>query len=363
MNKRWRKAMARVWLFLVGWLVVGWALAAPDYVTAWPRQVPIGQPDPVLGDRLYWEHWVYSEAFAKRFAGTTDGKRFSVEGADPELKGKLYALVLRIYKINQWAGTQDDYPKQYTCEIDVYFDANIELALQETRMVAIPEKLRNLRMTPSYGRLIAASDKDNETIRQSKAAEFYLFRYPAIFALPPDGRLRGYPGSDYRRPLVTGLSFIRLIGDSLTGDCAIAVPSHPQGSDWLSLKGIHPYRSKNRENQPDVGAVVKGSYDRKYEGLTFDPGPDPESQGLFRIPRSFHEVALQKAALVKVMNWCIARRHSPSDWRVSRTAEGWSRTFTHEDLMQRCEQAERYGRILPDPRYHPNADGLMDTGY
>ncbi|MFZ5614627.1 MAG: hypothetical protein ACOY4L_07335 [Pseudomonadota bacterium] len=84
--------------------------------------MPIEQPDPVLGDKPYWEHWVYGESFARRFVGTTDGQRFSVEKADPELKGRLHALVLRIYKKNLWDFLNSDYPEQYACEIDVYFE-------------------------------------------------------------------------------------------------------------------------------------------------------------------------------------------------------------------------------------------------
>jgi len=76
----------------------------------------------VLGDKPYWEHWVYGESFARRFVGTTDGQRFSVEKADPELKGRLHALVLRIYKKNLWDFLNSDYPEQYACEIDVYFE-------------------------------------------------------------------------------------------------------------------------------------------------------------------------------------------------------------------------------------------------
>lgn len=48
----------------------------PDYVTAWPKQVPVEKPDPVLGDKPYLEIWSYSKEFGKRFKG------FPIEGAD-----------------------------------------------------------------------------------------------------------------------------------------------------------------------------------------------------------------------------------------------------------------------------------------
>lgn len=351
-----RNSVTRVWLLFLGCLIMGAAVAAPDYVTAWPRQVPVEQPDPVLGDKPYWEHWVYSESFARRFAGTTDGKRFSVESADPELKGKLHALVLRIYKKNLWAGVNPGYPEQYACEIDVYFDDRIELPLQDQRRAPPRSKPGPI---PSYERLIAVNETDREAVPQSKPIEYILLRTPVLFAMPPDGRLHYQGNVGHRQPLVPGLAFLRLVVGFGSGGCAVAAPAHPQGADWLSLKGLHPYQPKDLDEKRPLNIPIQGIYDRKYEGLVFDPGPDPESQGLFRIPRAFHDVALQKAALVKVMNWCISQRHAHANPhpRSNMTQDVWQR------MEYRCEQAERYGRILPDPRYYPNADGLMDTGY
>lgn len=351
-NKHWRKAMVRTWFFLLGWLVVGAALAAPGYVTAWPRQVPIEQPDPVLGDKPYWEHWVYSENFARRFSGTTDGKRFTVEGADPELKGKLHALVLRTYKKNLWAGVNPDYPEQYACEIDVYFDDRIELPFQDQRRANPRSKAGPI---PSYERLIAANEADRKALQQSKSIEYILLRAPVLFAMPPDGRLH-YQGSvDHRQPLVPGLAFLRLVVGFDASGCAVATPAHPQGADWLSLTGHHPYQPKDLDDKKPLNIPIKGSYDRKYEGFAFDPGPDPESQGLFRIPRAFHEVALQKAALVKMLNWCINQRFAGEQRNAKqRIPDVW------REIDRRCSNAEKNGII--DPGY-PGKEGLQEYGY
>lgn len=106
----------RVWLGLIAISLCGQAWAAPDYVTAWPKQVQVEKPDPVLGDKPFWEHWVYSESFARRFKG------FPADKADPELKGGgLEAMALRIFKKNFWQELNPNYPEQYACEIDVYF--------------------------------------------------------------------------------------------------------------------------------------------------------------------------------------------------------------------------------------------------
>jgi hypothetical protein len=333
------------------------AAAAPAYVTAWPRQVEVLQPDPVLGDKPYFEHWVYSRAFAERFRGTTDGQTFTPEQADPELEGrKLYALVLRIYKINQWAGVDKDYPKQYTCEIEMYFNDTIPVPLSPSlRTTAYADHPDGIKA--GYTRLITIDELDTKALAASRPVEQKPQHRALIFAVPLDGRVHFYGVAEYRRELVPGISSVILRAGWKILGCKVAAPQRPGGSDWISLGLVQPYEDL------DLKRAVEQGYSSRFETLSFDPGPDPESRGLFRIPRTFHAVALEKAALVKVMNWCIAHRHNPSDWRVSRTTQGWSKTFTHKELMQRCEQAERFGRILPDPRYHPEADGLMDTGY
>jgi hypothetical protein len=327
------------------------AAAAPAYVTAWPRQVEVLQPDPVLGDKPYFEHWVYSRAFAERFRGTTDGQTFTPEQADPELEGrKLYALVLRIYKNKLWRSIPD-YPEQYGCEIELYFDPQIRIPETAKRM---PPGRSDMALRPKEKPgphfLLAYDPRDEEAIRQSRSSEFYLARQAVLFTLPPDGRRAPLGGHDYRPTLAPGLAFVRLIAVSFTNDCKIATPLHPAGGEsWLSLTGIDPYLEQR----------THGTYSPRFETLSFDPGPDPESRGLFRIPRAFHAVALEKAALVKVMNWCIWARHAHAHPhpRSNMTEEVWKR------MEFRCEQAERHGRILPDPRYHPHADRLMETGY
>lgn len=354
MSRRWHNGWIKACVLLLGCLVAGAAVAAPDYVTAWPEQVPVEQLDPVLGDKPYWEHWVYGEAFAKRFVGTTDGKQFSVEKADPELKGKLHALVLRIYKINLWDYLNKDYPEQYACEIEAYFDASIVLPEMGIRKPG-PDQTRRPKEKPGPHLLIAVSELDLEAIRQSKASKFYSYWSPVIFTLPADGRRVSAGRHDYRPMLTSGLAFVRLIVAGATQGCPVSAPLHPQGSEWLSLKGIHPYRPKDWENQPDMGIGGSSWYDRQYEGLAFDPGPDPESQGLFRIPRAFHEIALQKAALVKMLNWCINQRFAGEQRNAKeRMPDVWN------DISRRCSAAEQNGKI--DPGY-PGKEGLQEYGY
>ncbi|WP_373001269.1 hypothetical protein [Sulfurimonas sp.] len=105
-----------------------WARDIPAYVTAWPKQVPVEKPDPILGDELVWEHWIYSARFAKRFEG------FALEQADSELKDSpIQAIVLRIYKKNIWLGVNDNYPEQYVTDVDLYFDDSIKIPLSNKK--------------------------------------------------------------------------------------------------------------------------------------------------------------------------------------------------------------------------------------
>lgn len=349
-----RNGLVKAWFVLLGCLVFCRATAAPEYVTAWPKQVPIEHPDPVLGDKPYWEHWVYSESFARRFAGTTDGKRFSIDKADPELRGKLHALVLRIYKTNLWAGVNDEYPKQYTCEVDVYFESSINLPLSNVKWIDNKASYDKEFNQPSYIRLIPLQAEEDRDLRTRKPPEFRLKEQPVIFATPPDGRLKPFGVREHYQPFGSGLSLVVLTSVFSTSSCSVATPQKDGGSDWLSLTGSHPYQELPTSLKRHVGR-----FHSIFEKQAFDPGPDPESQGLFRVPRAFHEVALHKAALVKVLNWCIYQRHVHANPhpRSNMTPDVWSR------MAFRCEQAENYGRILPDPRYYPDQDGLRDTTY
>ena len=101
-----------------------WQRIIPEYVRAWPKQVTVDKPDPILGDKLVCEYWIYSERFAKRFQG------FALENADKELKDSpIQAIALRIYKKNMWMGVDSSYPEEYVTDVDLYFDDSIKIPL------------------------------------------------------------------------------------------------------------------------------------------------------------------------------------------------------------------------------------------
>lgn len=311
----------------------------PDYVKAWPKQVAVEKPDPVLGDKPYWEFWVYSKAFAKRFKG------FPPEGADPELKGGVHAMVARIFKSNRWSGVNPNYPEQYAYEMDVYFDSSIKLPLSERPRKSSDEEYP--RSVPvSYLRLAPFDAQDEKALRVSEQPQMYLKALPAIFSDQPlDGRFSSLFGWGYRPNLVPGLATISLSTSVFLG--SMVAPKAEKGIIWLSLSGDNPYGIK--------GPPKQRSYTRDIQ-LTFDPGPNPERAGYIRMPEALYRVMLPKEALIKVLNWCIGEEFAHSTRRGKHVSkEVW------DGITRRCRDAEE-GKVYTTI---PGKEGmqLQDTGF
>lgn len=335
------QTLVRCWLFLITCCLSGLVTAAPDYVTAWPKQVQVEKPDPVLGDKPFWEHWIYSESFAKRFKG------FPADKADPELKdGGLEAMALRIFKKNFWQELNPNYPEQYACEIEVYFDSTISLPLSESGnpKTVFPAYPRGI--TAGYRRLEPYEEGNKVTIRASQPVRLSLKTQPLIFADQPlDGRYSSFGVREYRPGLAPGLSVITLLSGF---ECAVTAPLRQGGIHWLSLLGERPWdRTEGRSPK-----AVHGQYERGMN-LVFDPGLDHELRGFFRVPASFNNTALPKAALIKVMNSCINARHSYARRHGQSAPPG-------EEWERRCRDTELKGVI--DPGY-PGKEGLQAFGY
>lgn len=347
MSLKIKVGMADVWFVLLAFCLNTQAWATPDYVTAWPKQVQVEKPDPVLGDKPFWEHWAYSESFAKRFKG------FPADKADPELKGGgLEAMALRIYKKNLWEGLNPNFPEQYACEWDIYFDDSLGIPLMQTPRRFIPPKYPP-GVSASYSRLEPFDEKDRLAILKSKPVSANPLSPPLIFAdRPLDGRYSAFQLREYHPNLVPGLA-VAVMGAQMP--CQVTAPKAGTGIHWLSLFGKRPYDKDDLDSTLWRG--MQGSWGVRVKTTAFDPGPNPQSKGYFRVPEAFNKAALPKAALVKVMNWCIRQKHSPSDWKTN------GQTISWQQLMYRCDEAELNGRILPDPRYHFGKEGLQDTGY
>ncbi len=316
----------------------------PDYVTAWPKQVVVQKPDPVLGDKPYWEFWVYSEAFAKRFKG------FPPEGADPELKGGVHAMVVWIFKHNQWSSLNPNYPEQYVCHLDVYFDNSIKLPLSE-RPWSRPPPVYPQGVSPSYRRLAPFDAQDEQAIRVSELAPMYPKALPMIFVdRPLDGRFSSLGMLEYRPNLVPGLANLSLPAHSVNGACSLAAPKAEKGILWLSLFGNNPYGIISHYSHE------MGNYTRDIQ-LTFDPGPNPERAGYVRMPEALYRAMLAKSALIKVLNWCIGEEFAHSTRRGKHVSkEVW------DGISRRCRDAEEQGKVYTTI---PGKEGmqLQDTGF
>jgi len=325
-----------------------WGRDIPEYVTAWPKQVPVEKPDPVLGDKLVWEHWIYSERFAKRFNG------FSLEQADPELENSpIQAIVLRIYKKNLWMGVNDSFPEQYATDIDLYFDDTIQIPLSEKQWIHTKSDNYPKGISESYKSLKPINLNDKQALQAVKPVDFFFKQQIVIFAAPLDGRFSSL-GSKYYPNLVDGISLLSLKSRILGG---VAVPLANDGSLWLSLFGM---RSYNNQVITDLPTAAIGSYiDIKGKFIVDE---HPKGHGFIRLPKTFTEVALAKMALIIDLNRCISGRYSYEHPSVRNEKI----TKAYNEFNQWCKDAEQNGQIFDPSSYlfqEPKKDGLTNTGF
>lgn len=343
MNSPIKVGLLHVWLVLLAFCLNTQAWAAPDYVTAWPKQVQVEKPDPVLGDKPFWEFWVYSDAFAKLFKG------FSVEKVDAELKGGIKAIALRIYKTNLWQGLNPDYPEQYTCEWDVYFDNFLTIPLTGRPKGFTPRRYPK-GVSGSYDRLEPYEDKDRQAIKASQPVASNPERPPLVFAVPLGGRYKLYRVREYHPRLLNGLA---LLVFSTGAECDVTAPLQQGGAHWLSLLGERPYSRDKDGNDPTLWGAVHGTYQPGIKS-TFEPGPAPESKGYFHVPEAFNKAALPKVTLVKMLNMCITQKDAHRYYRKPESSG--------EKMFRTCRDAEERGVINPAYSWQ-EGEGLQDSGF
>lgn len=316
------------------------ATPVPAYVTAWPKQVSVEKPDPVLGDKLVWEHWIYGEEFAKRFEG------FPLEKADQELQNSpIKAITLRIYKDNLWKSSFSNHVQQYSCNVNVFFDASLLLPSSnkntEKHHIAwmdYPKGISN-----GYSNLKPIDTNDKEIFMNSQAFNKQLNANPVIFSAKPlDNRFVALGVREYIPHLIRDISVLNLQANI---ECGIIGPKADQGIFWLSLLGKSPYFQEIDEKSR---LAVKGSY--KKTDITFEPGAHPEEKGYVKLPRSFYEVALPKMTLIKALNVCIADKQYLN--KASKEAQ--------EDLLKHCNEMEKTGVIYD---LYNNRYGLTNGGF
>jgi hypothetical protein len=317
----------------------------PKYATAWPKKVKVLKPDPVLGDKDVWEHWIYNEEFAKRFEG------FDVEKADVELKNSpIKAITLRIYKDNLWKGSLSSL-KQYTCNINIFFDSSIKIPLMNKKLTQRFYKSTSYPkgITSGYDKLIPINKKDKNIYKNKKATSFYLNTYPLILTNQPlDGRFNALSVNEYIPNFIKNVSVINL--KSLgSGFCEIVAPIKKDGLLQLSLFGKNPYFDNKITLKSKT--ALRGLYDEKII-KNFPKNFDFESNGFFKLPNSYYKIALEKAVLIKNLNNCISRKSIYEENKYKKYPHNIEKEISskREIYFSLCEKAELNGEIF-DPRY------------
>jgi len=291
----------------------------PAYVTAWPRQVSVEKPDPVLGDKPFYEIWAYSKEFARRF------KNFPLEGADDDFSAGAHAFVFRVYKDVIFKSL--NYPEQYVCEYDFYFDSSIRIPMSERQSKAYKYKYPP-GVTVSYLRLDPINESDRQSLRVAKHVPFVVQQWPAIFADGSlDGRFATF-GVAYYPEIVPGLAMVRL---RAMFNCAAMAPKQDTVHFWLSLLGDRPYK------MGPLSKAFLGSHIRGMQG-SFDPGAEPMKDGYFRIPEAFYRAVLPKVTLAKALNDCIGLRHTSAALNKG-SQEAWEKVYAA------CQEMEESGTI------------------
>lgn len=324
-----------------------WGRIIPEYVRAWPKQVAVDKPDPVLGDKLVWEQWIYSERFAKRFKG------FSPDQADQELKDSpIQAIVLRIYKKNLWMGVNDSYPEQYATDIDLYFDDTIQIPLSEKQWIHTKSDNYPEGIAESYKSLKPVDPNDKQALQAVKPVDFFLKQPVIIFAAPLDGRFSSL-GARYYPKLVDGITFLSLKSRILGG---VAVPLAKDGSLWFSLFGVRSYKNQVITDSP----IAMGGLYNETKG-TFIAEEHPKVHGFVRLPKTFTEIALPKMVLINDLNYCITQEHAHANSKHKSETQK-----SYDEFMGWCSDTKKEGKIFEPRDYlfqRPKRDGLFEIGF
>jgi len=314
-------------------------IAAPDYVTAWPKRVNVEKPDPVLGKRIYWEQWLYNKTFAKTFKG------FSIDGANKNISKSVHAIALRIYKRNLWSGVNPDYPKQYTCELDIYFDNSIKIPLTARKREYKPRQYPD-NVSESIQRLLLING--TKPVQNNLVNKLQITSVtPLVFPVPFDGRYASFGIAKYYKNITPSMSMV-VLGQGIPS-CQILAPLKNGGSHWVSLIDKFPFKAISPEGQLRGHA---SGYNPYYDGFEFNLKLIKSNKNYFRIPLKFYKLLLPKLTLVNVLNSCINVEYSLS-----------RKNKTNRETSERCSDIRINGLISDPYLRYPREQGLTNYGY
>lgn len=293
----------------------------PDYVTAWPSQVQVDKPDPVTGDRSFWELVIHDEAFARRFKG------FEVANANRELTPGMQALVFRVYKDVIYK----DRPPLYRCEYETYFDADLRLPVgnppkfEPTKTI---DRAYPSNVSPLFRRLEALDAGEQKTLANARPAELA----PTNFGIYADGKLDGRFQTYNVRYFPAALPRLSIAVFGGGFNCSAIAPKPAEAHYWLSILGRRPYQQGWLATAP-AGITYDSTLTR-----SFEPGRDPAADGYYRIPEIFFRRALDKVTLAKALNICIMNEDLYSSGRALGTE-------LREETFRACNEMRNSGVI------------------
>lgn len=299
---------------------------------AWPSDVAVLKPDPVMGEAKFWEHWVYDKSFAERFRNLDAAK------ASSEMAPGVRAIIFRTYKEHIF----DRNPDMFRCEYEVYFDSRVRIPLGDRDA---PNAPRPSGVSLAYQRLEPLREEDRNAIARAARARKEPKSPPLILA---DGNIENrfatFSLGPYFPELLPGLSMATLGRGDFR--CTVLAPKRSGARYWLSLFGE---LSRNAKGSPQPHRYTDEFRKWLYYG-TFDPGSVEGAldKGYVLLPESFYETVLPKVTLIKSMNQCIAER--------SAYARGSSKDISgaKDRILAACEAVEQKGEI-----YHIGLDGLL----
>jgi hypothetical protein len=302
----------------------------PKYATAWPKKVKVLKPDPVLGDKDVWEHWIYNEEFAKRFEG------FDVEKADGELKkSPIKAIYISIFKQNLWQKLDQEYPEQYVISLNIYFDNKINLISSKGMMLSRERYSRNFPYGISFEKL-KFKNKNNK-----KLFAYTLKKPPIFFPFPLDGRYKVNLGWLFYPNIFNDISLVTFKENALFNGVVVPLQKE-KGSLWISLKGENPFYDKRDKRNRGLANFPEKIYSK------FKKDQNSIETGYVKFPKSFYEILLPKAVLIKNLNSCINLKYSHDTYKYKERFSEKAKKFgdREREVLKECENTKQTGEIF-----------------
>lgn len=316
-------------------LFVSSATSEPLDPTKWPRQVPIRQPDPILGNAPVLEIWSYDKQFAERFEG------FPVEQAEPKMPQGTHAVVLKVYR--ERLTTYNEY--QYQC-VSEYFVSD-KIPVSREKPLAVDIEIYKKLIQPTIYKLKARSDKDRALIARAQNADFiYPVRAGVTFT---DGAvLKGIAARrivDSRPLLVEGIQWLSTsnFGSGAYSSCDdYYYPRHAGSTIVLHFGDQKPFESYPWQLGKDRPTNAYGGGKKPIEPPWYW-SPLELVKGTFALPAAWTTEAMRMRMWADRDNRCVVRLKLIKDNKSKASPE------TIKNVLEGCQDYTKTGKLFFDP--------------